>query len=51
MSLLFPNSENLDSAALASLTKAYEAAYDELADEHYFSSSQVAGLTDEMTKR
>jgi hypothetical protein len=49
MSLLFPNSENLDSAALASLTKAYEAAYDELADEHYFSSSQLAKLIDEMT--
>jgi hypothetical protein len=49
MSLLFPNSENLDSAALASLTKAYEAAYDELADEHYFSSSQPAKLIDEMT--
>ena len=48
MSLLFPDSENLDKATLASLTKAYEAACDELATEHYFSFSQVAGLTDEM---
>ena len=49
MSLLFPNSENLDKATLVSLTKAYDAACVELAAEHYFSSSQVAGLTDEMT--
>ena len=48
MSLLFSDSENFDSAALASLTKAYEAAYDELAAEHYFSSSQLAKLIDEM---
>jgi hypothetical protein len=48
MSLLFPDSENLDKATLASLTKAYEAACDELATEHYFSFSQVAGLTDAM---
>ena len=49
MSLLFPDSENLDRATLDSLTKAYEAAYVELAAEHYFSSSQLAGLIDEMT--
>ena len=49
MSLLFPDSENLDRATLVSLTKAYDAACVELAAEHYFSSSQVAGLTDEMT--
>ena len=49
MSLSLPNSENLDSAALALLTEAYEAAYDELAAEHYFSSSQLAKLIDEMT--
>ena len=48
MSLLFPDSESLDKATLASLTKAYEAARDELATEHYLSFSQVAGLTDEM---
>jgi hypothetical protein len=43
MSLLFPDSENLDGATLVSLTKAYDAACVELAAEHYFSSSQVAG--------
>ena len=50
MSLLFPDSKNLDEAALHSLTKAYKSACDELAAEHYFSSSQLAGFTDEMTK-
>jgi hypothetical protein len=48
MSLLFPDSDDLDKATLDSLTRAYEAACDELATEHYFSFSQVAGLTDEM---
>ena len=49
MSLLFPDSKNLDRATLDSLTKAYVAACDELSDEHYFTSSQLAGFTDEMT--
>jgi hypothetical protein len=49
MSLSFSNSENLDSAALASLTTVCEAACDELAAEHYFSSSQLAARIDEMT--
>ena len=49
MSLLFPDSEKLNSATLTSLTKAYEAACVELAAEHYFSSSQLAELVDEMT--
>ena len=48
MSLLFPNSKNLDRATLHSLTKAHKSACDELAAEHYFSSSQLAELTDEM---
>jgi hypothetical protein len=48
MSLLFPDSENLDRATLVSLTKAYEAAWVELAAKHYFSSSQLAGLIDVM---
>jgi hypothetical protein len=48
VSLLFRDSEDLDRATLDSLTKAYEAACDELASEHYFSSSELAGLIDEM---
>jgi hypothetical protein len=48
MSLLFPDSENLDSATLVSLTKAYESACVELAADYYFTSSQLAGLIDEM---
>ena len=48
MSLLFPDSEKLDKATLDSLTTAYEAACVELAAEHYFSSSQLAGLIDVM---
>ena len=49
MSLSFANSENLDGAAVASLTRACEAACDELAAEHYFSTSQLAARIDEMT--
>jgi hypothetical protein len=48
VSLLFRNCEDLDRATLDSLTKAYEAACDELATEHYFTTSQLAGLIDEM---
>jgi hypothetical protein len=48
MSLLFHNCENLDKATLDHLTKAYEAARDELSAEHYLSSSELAGLIDEM---
>ena len=43
------NSKNLDRATLDSLTKAYVAACDELSDEHHFTSSQLAGFTDELT--
>jgi hypothetical protein len=49
MSLLFRNSENLTKGTLDSLTKAYVAACVELAEEHYFTSTQLAGLSDEMT--
>ena len=49
MCLLFPDSENLDRATLDSLTRAYEAACVELAEEHYFTSTQLAGFSDEMT--
>jgi hypothetical protein len=49
MSLLFPDSENLDQATLVSLTKAYDAACVELAADYYCTSSQFAGLIDEMT--
>ena len=48
MSLLFPDSKYLDRATLVSLTKAHEAACVELAAEHYFTSSQLAELIDEM---
>jgi hypothetical protein len=48
MSLLFANSENLDKATPDLLTRAYEAACDELAADYYLTSSQLAGLIDEM---
>ena len=43
MSLLFPDSEDLNKATLLSLTKAYEAACVELSAEHYLSSSAACG--------
>lgn len=49
MSLLFQNCENLNKATLDRLTKAYEAACNELSAEHYLSSSELARLIDEMT--
>jgi len=48
MSLLFPDSENLDRSTLDLLARAYEAACVELTAEHYFTSSQLAGLIDKM---
>lgn len=48
MSLLFHDCEDLNKTTLLSLTKAYEAACVELSAEHYLSSSELAGLIDEM---
>ncbi len=49
MSLLFRDCEDLDDATLDRLTRVYIVACDELAADHYLSSSQLAGLIDEMT--
>jgi len=48
MSLVFRESENLDAAAIDLLVSAYEEACVELAADHYLSSSELAGLIDEM---
>lgn len=48
MSLLFRESENFEAAAIDLLMSAYEEACVELAADHYLSSSDLAGLIDEM---